>query len=141
MDYQSQSKGNAGLWYFVKYSSQSDKKIYFVDYPSQSDLKIIFVKYKSQSGWRKNSKNIFLLIQLLILITLILTTTPVLNRYKDLISQINLKELLDKIIELHFDNYKFTQKGSLEWYPITEKQKENILKSLKELKIKEGGIK
>ena len=58
MDYQS-SKGNAGLWYFVKYSSQSDKKIYFVDYPSQSDLKIIFVKYKSQSGWRKNSKNIF----------------------------------------------------------------------------------
>ena len=35
-----------------------------------------------------------------------------------MISQIDLKELLDKIIELHFDNYKFTQKGSLEWYPI-----------------------
>ena len=53
--YQSQSKGNEGLWYFVKYPSQSDKKIYFVDYPSQSDLKIHFVKYKSQSGWRNNS--------------------------------------------------------------------------------------
>ena len=56
VDYQSQSKGNEGLWYFVKYPSQSDKKIYFVDYPSQSDLKIYFVKYKSQSGWRNNSK-------------------------------------------------------------------------------------
>ena len=56
VDYQSQSKGNEGLWYFVKYPSQSDKKIYFVDYPSQSDLKIFFVKYKSQSGWRNNSK-------------------------------------------------------------------------------------
>lgn len=56
IDYQSQSKGNQGLWYFVKYSSQSDKKIYFVDYPSQSDLKIYIVKYKSQSGWRNNSK-------------------------------------------------------------------------------------
>ena len=56
VDYQSQSKGNEGLWYFVKYSSQSDKKIYFVDYPSQSDLKIFFVKYKSQSGWKNNSK-------------------------------------------------------------------------------------
>ena len=59
VDYQSQSKGNEGLWYFVKYSSQSDKKIFFVDYPSQSDLKIYFVKYKSQSGWRNNSKNSF----------------------------------------------------------------------------------
>ena len=56
VDYQSQSKGNEGLWYFVKHSSQSDKKIFFVDYPSQSDLKIYFVKYKSQSGWRNNSK-------------------------------------------------------------------------------------
>lgn len=35
VDYQSQSKGNEGLWYFVKYISQSDKNIYFVDYPSQ----------------------------------------------------------------------------------------------------------
>ena len=25
VDYQSQSKGNEGLWYFVKYSSQSNK--------------------------------------------------------------------------------------------------------------------
>ena len=56
VDYQSQSKGNKGLWYFVKYSSQSYKKIFFVDYLSQSDLKIFFVKYKSQSGWRNNSK-------------------------------------------------------------------------------------
>ena len=31
------------------------------------------------------------------------------------------QELLDKIIELHFDNYKFTQKGSLEWCPIIGK--------------------
>ena len=51
-------------------------------------------------------------------------------RYRELNSQIDLKELLDKIIELHFDNYKFTQKGSLEWYPIHEKQKKDILKSL-----------
>ena len=50
-------------------------------------------------------------------------------------SQIDLKELLDKIIELHFDNYKFTQKGSLEWYPIHEKQKERYFKKFgKELK-------
>ncbi len=26
VDYQSQAKGNEGLWYFVDYSSQSDKK-------------------------------------------------------------------------------------------------------------------
>ena len=56
VNYQSQSKGNEGLWYFVKYASQADKKIYFVDYSSQSDLKIFFVKYKSQSGWRNNQK-------------------------------------------------------------------------------------
>ena len=50
-------------------------------------------------------------------------------------SQIDLKELLDKIIELHFDNYKFTQKGSLEWYPIHEKRKEKYFKKFgKELK-------
>ena len=52
-----------------------------------------------------------------------------------MISQIDLKELLDKIIELHFDNYKFTHKGSLEWYPIHEKQKERYFKKFgKELK-------
>ncbi len=56
VDYQSQSKGNEGLWFYVKYSSQSDKKIYFVDYESQSDLKIFYVKYKSQAGWKKKSK-------------------------------------------------------------------------------------
>ena len=39
VDYQSQSKGNKGLWYFVKYPSQSEK-IYFVEYESQADLKI-----------------------------------------------------------------------------------------------------
>jgi len=50
----------------------------------------------------------------------------------DLIIQ---KELLDKIIELHFDNHKFTLKGSLEWYPTTEKQKERHFKKFgKELK-------
>ena len=29
VDYKSESKGNEGLWYFVKYPSQSDKKICF----------------------------------------------------------------------------------------------------------------
>ena len=43
------------------------------------------------------------------------------GKMKIMISQIDLKELLDKIIELHFDNYKFTQKGSLEWCPIIGK--------------------
>ena len=52
----SQADGNEGLWYFVEYESQSDKKIFFVKYKSQSDLKIFFVKYKSQSGWKNNSK-------------------------------------------------------------------------------------
>jgi len=52
-----------------------------------------------------------------------------------LISHIDLKKLLDKIIELHFDNYKFTLRGSLEWYPTTEKQKERHFKKYgKELK-------
>ena len=45
-----------GLWYFIDYPNQSDKKIYFVDYPNQSDLKIFFVKFKNQSGWRDKSK-------------------------------------------------------------------------------------
>ena len=45
------------------------------------------------------------------------------------------KVLLDKIIDLHFNNHKFTLKGSLEWYPITEKQKERHFKKFgKELK-------
>ena len=45
------------------------------------------------------------------------------------------KELLDKIIKLHFRNHKFTLKGSLEWYPTTEKQKERHFKKFgKELK-------
>jgi hypothetical protein len=45
------------------------------------------------------------------------------------------KVLLDKIIELHFNNHKFTLKGSLEWYPTTEKQKERYFKKFgKELK-------
>ena len=56
VDYSSQSKGNKGLWHFVEYQSQADKKIYFVDYESQSDLKIFFVDYKSQSGWKTKSK-------------------------------------------------------------------------------------
>ena len=60
VDYKSQAKGNDGLWYFVDYSSQSDKKIYFVDYVSQSDLKIYFVRYKSQAGWKNNSKKALL---------------------------------------------------------------------------------
>ena len=34
VDYQSQAKGNDGLWYFVNYSSQSDKKIYFTHFIS-----------------------------------------------------------------------------------------------------------
>ena len=28
VEYNSQAKGNEGLWYFVKYSSQADKKIF-----------------------------------------------------------------------------------------------------------------
>ena len=56
VDYPNQVDGNKGLWYFVDYQNQSDKKIYFVDYPNQSDLKIFFVMYKNQSGWRNTSK-------------------------------------------------------------------------------------
>ena len=52
-----------------------------------------------------------------------------------MISQVNLKELLDKIIGLHFDNHKFSLKGSLEWIPNTQKQKERHFKKFgKELK-------
>ena len=56
VDQSSQADGNDGLWYFVDYASQADKKIYFVEYESQSDLKIYFVKYKSQAGWNNRSK-------------------------------------------------------------------------------------
>ena len=56
VDYKSQARGNEGLWYFVDYQSQSDKKIFFVDYKSQSDLNIFFVKYKSKAGWRNSYK-------------------------------------------------------------------------------------
>ena len=56
VDYESQAIKNDGLWYFVNYKSDADKKIYFVEYKSQADLKIYFVKYKSQAGWNENSK-------------------------------------------------------------------------------------
>tara|TARA_B100001741_G_C16515296_1_gene581909 strand:- start:1066 stop:1506 length:441 start_codon:yes stop_codon:yes gene_type:complete len=53
-----------------------------------------------------------------------------------LISQVNLKELLDKIIGLHFDNHNFSLKGSLVWIPNTKKQKERHFKKFgKELKV------
>lgn len=45
-----------------------------------------------------------------------------------MISQISLKELLDKIIGLYFNNHKFTLKGKLEWYVVTEQQKTRYLK-------------
>ena len=49
--------------------------------------------------------------------------------------QLSLKELLDKIIGLHFDDHEFTLKGSLDWFPIFEKQKERYFKKFgKELK-------
>ena len=52
-----------------------------------------------------------------------------------MISQISLRELLDKIIELHFNKHKFTLKGKLEWYPVTNQQKTRYLKKRgKELK-------
>ena len=60
VDYKSQAIKNHGLWYFVNYKSDADKKIYFVDYKSQADLKIYFVKYKSQAGWNNNSKKYLL---------------------------------------------------------------------------------
>ena len=54
--YKSQAKRNEGLWYFVDYKSQADKKIYFTDYKSNSDITIFFVDYKSQAGWQDKSK-------------------------------------------------------------------------------------
>ena len=60
VEYESQADED-GLWYFVKYDSQADKKIYFVDYESQADLKIFKVKYESQAGWNKTEKQHLLL--------------------------------------------------------------------------------
>tara|TARA_B100001063_G_scaffold247315_1_gene292542 strand:- start:6158 stop:6490 length:333 start_codon:yes stop_codon:yes gene_type:complete len=60
LDYLSEVKGNQGLWHFVNYKSQADKKIYFVEYKSQADLNIFFVEYKSQAGWKNKSKKQFL---------------------------------------------------------------------------------
>ena len=52
-----------------------------------------------------------------------------------MISQFSLKELLDRIIELHFDNYNFTLKGKLEWCQVTDQQKIRYFKKRgKELK-------
>ena len=56
VEYKNQAKGNKGLWYFVDYPNQADKKVYFVDYANQSDLKVYFVNYSNQSGWKKKSK-------------------------------------------------------------------------------------
>lgn len=56
VDYESQAIANRGLWFFVKYESQANKKMFFVDYESQADLKIFFVKYQSQAGWRNKEK-------------------------------------------------------------------------------------
>ena len=54
--YDYQAKDNNGLWYFVNYPYQADKKIYFVDYEYQSDLKIYFVDYQYQAGWKNKEK-------------------------------------------------------------------------------------
>jgi hypothetical protein len=54
--YKSEAKGNEGLWHFVEYQSQADKKIYFVKYKSQADLLICFTPYKSKAGWRNKQK-------------------------------------------------------------------------------------
>jgi len=48
---------------------------------------------------------------------------------------ISYHNLLDTVIKLHFPTHKFSLKGSLEWYPISEKQKERYFKKFgKELK-------
>ena len=56
VDYTNQAKGNEGLWYFVEYGNQAEKKVFFAEYANQSDLKIFFVKYKNQAGWRDKTK-------------------------------------------------------------------------------------
>lgn len=60
VEYESQSDED-GLWYFVKYESQAQKKLYFVEYESQADLKIFVVKYESQAGWENPEKQHLLL--------------------------------------------------------------------------------
>ncbi|MDA8698496.1 hypothetical protein N9M11_00025 [Flavobacteriaceae bacterium] len=35
----------------------------------------------------------------------------------------NLTDILDKVISIHFKNHDFNHKGKIEWYPVTEKQK------------------
>ena len=55
-DYQSQADIKV---FVVDYESQSDLKVFKVDYQSQSkgnEGLWYFVKYNSQSGWRNNSK-------------------------------------------------------------------------------------
>ncbi|MFN5921358.1 MAG: DUF6150 family protein, partial [Bacteroidota bacterium] len=54
--YKSEAKGNEGLWHFVEYQSQADKKIYFVKYKSQADLLIYLTTSKNEAGWRTRRK-------------------------------------------------------------------------------------
>lgn len=56
VDYEHQAQENKGLWHFVKYDHQAQKKIFFVDYEHQANLKIFFVQYQHQAGWREKSK-------------------------------------------------------------------------------------
>ena len=56
-------KRNEGLWYFVDYKSQADKKIYFTDYKSNSDITIFFVDYKSQAWLAGQVKETFTLLK------------------------------------------------------------------------------
>ena len=35
----------------------------------------------------------------------------------------NLTDILDKVISIHFKNHYFNHKGKLEWYAVTERQK------------------
>ena len=53
--------------------------------------------------------------------------------------KIKLDELLEELIIQFFPNHVFTLKGSLEWYPTTEKQKERHFKNFgKDFKIQRG---
>ena len=56
VSYKSDASGNSGLWFFVDYKSDADKKVFFVDYKSDADLKIFFADYKSDAGWKNSSK-------------------------------------------------------------------------------------
>ena len=40
----------------------------------------------------------------------------------------NLPDLLDLVITIHFKNHDFNHKGKLEWYPVTERQKKKFFK-------------